>query len=98
MSYVFLPDAQEELLDAIQWYEREREGLGALLNEEVEGVIQRILQNPLLWRQRADGHRRVNCRAFPYYVAYHVRGQTVVIAAVGHVRRKPNYWKKRIDG
>lgn len=33
MSYVFLPDAQDEFLEAVLRYERERDGLGMAIDE-----------------------------------------------------------------
>ncbi len=41
------------------------------------------------------GYRRVNLPGFPYYVAYFIRGEQVLVAAVGHGSRHPDYWKRR---
>jgi len=38
---------------------------------------------------------RVNCPVFPYFLAYIVRGETIVIIAVAHSHRKPEYWVDR---
>jgi hypothetical protein len=43
------------------------------------------------------GFRRVNCPVFPYFIAYFIRGDTVVIAAVAHGSRHPDYWKNRLE-
>jgi toxin ParE1/3/4 len=96
MSYVFLPDAQEEFFEAILRYDREQPGLGSEFDQSIELVINAILENPTLWRKRPDGHRRVNCKRFPYYLAYYIRAETIVIAAVAHASRKPGYWKNRL--
>jgi plasmid stabilization system protein ParE len=34
---------------------------------------------------------------FPYYIAYFVRGDLIVIAAVAHGSRHPDYWKRRLQ-
>ena len=42
------------------------------------------------------GYRRVNLRVFPYFVAYVSSGDTIWVLAIGHVRRRPEYWIKRL--
>ena len=39
---------------------------------------------------REGGYRRVNCPVFPYFIAYIVRSETIVIIAVAHSHRKPD--------
>jgi len=31
-------------------------------------------------------------------IAYFVRAETILIAAVAHARRRPGYWRDRLDG
>jgi hypothetical protein len=38
----------------------------------------------------------VNCPVFPYYIAYVIRGDRIVIMAVGHGHRRPVYWSRRL--
>ncbi len=95
MIIEFLEEAEAELFDAALWYESKETGLGKRFRNEVAGVIDSIAANPLLWRERAGGYRRVNCPVFPYYVPYLIRGNKIIIAAIAHDRRKPGYWHKR---
>ena len=53
------------------------------------------MNHQLLWRERQGGFRRVNCPVFPYYVAYFIRDDTILIAAVAYESRHPDYWKSR---
>jgi hypothetical protein len=57
-----------------------------------------ILGNPLLYNIRRQNVRRVNLlpRFGEYYVAYMIWHEKLVILAVGHAKRKPFYWRKRI--
>jgi len=80
----------------VVWYEAKEPGLGRHLRDEVAHVVSRIAEDPMLWREREGGYRRVNCPVFPYFVAYLIREQRVIIAAVGHGHRRPNYWKSRL--
>jgi plasmid stabilization system protein ParE len=96
MTYIFLPDAQEELYEAAFRYDAEKEGLGDQFCAEIGLMLARILANPTLPRLRGGRYRRVNSNRFPYYVAYTIRAETVVILAVAHGRRRPGYWRKRL--
>ncbi len=96
MTIEFLEDAEVELTEAALWYETKEPGLGKRLRNEVARVISRIGEDPLLWREYPGGYRRVNCPVFPYYIAYFIRGDKILIAAVAHGHRRPEYWKSRL--
>ena len=92
----FLPEAADDVTEAVEYYEAREPGLGARLRREVESVCGAIIQHPRLWRERPGGYRRVNLPGFPYYVAFFLREEHILIAAVGHGSRHPDYWKRRI--
>jgi toxin ParE1/3/4 len=94
----FLAEARDELYEAALYYESRQTGLGLRFREEVAFVVRRIAFNPYAWSEREGGYRRVNCPVFPYYLAYIIRGENLVIVAVAHARRKPGYWKTRMKG
>jgi plasmid stabilization system protein ParE len=64
---------------------------------EVLEVCRLIVQQPVLWRERLGGYRRVNCPVFPYYIAYVIRGDRIVVMAVAHAHRRPGYWRDRLN-
>ena len=59
MILEFLPEASAELFEAAAYYESKQEGLGRRFRNEVLEVCGLIVQQPLLWRERAGGYRRV---------------------------------------
>lgn len=91
----FLPEAKSDAEEATRYYERCVPGLGARFRAEVESVCSAIVRQPLLWHERNGGYRRVNIPGFPYYIAYVIRGERILIVAVGHGSRRPMYWKRR---
>lgn len=93
----FLPQAIEEFEEATQYYEEREPGLGLRFRMEIESVCAAIARQPLLWRERQGGFRRANCPAFPYYLAFILRGERIIVAAVAHASRHPDYWKKRSE-
>jgi plasmid stabilization system protein ParE len=90
-----IQEAQDELNEAIAYYEEIQTGLGVRLKEEARGAIRWICDNPDLPRLRPKGYRRVNLRVFPYYIAYFNRVDTIWIPAIAHSHRHPDYWTSR---
>jgi len=74
MTVEFLEEAEQKLTKAALWYEEKELGLGSRLRDEVAHIVSRISEDPMLWREREGGYRRVNCPVFPYFVAYIIRG------------------------
>ncbi len=95
MKLEFLPEARDEFREAALHDESREAGLGVRFRNEVSHVIERIAADPFLWRERLGGWRRVNCPVFPYYVAYFIRTETILIASVAHGHRRPGYWQER---
>ncbi|XHR30408.1 MAG: type II toxin-antitoxin system RelE/ParE family toxin [Chthoniobacteraceae bacterium] len=95
MNLVILPQASAELKEAVEYYEAEQAGLGGRLWCELDLHLQWITENPTLPRLRSGDYRRVNLKVFPYYVAYAVRGESIVVLALSHAARMPEHWIER---
>ena len=95
MNVKFLPEARDELLEAVAYYEGEASGLGSRLWEEVDRHIAWIERNYELPRLRPGGYRRVNLKLFPYYISYIVREPVIWILAIAHGHTRPEYWIDR---
>ena len=92
---VFRPEAEAELLDARNWYEAERVGLGAVFAAAVETTVTAILQNPLAHPRVKGDTRRALVRRFPYAVYFHPTGDEIIVLAIMHGRRNPRHWRSR---
>lgn len=88
------PAAAADAREAALWYEAKREGLGAELVLELDGLYDRIAQHPLQFAEIGEGVRRALLRRFPYAV-YFVTDDVPVVLAVLHQHRKPERWRKR---
>ncbi len=96
MNYSFHPEAKAELLDAIDYYEDCEIGLGYDFSSEVFSTIENILNFPKAWPLIDDEIRRCQTQRFPYGLVYAEEGDEVIILAVMHLRRDPDYWKDRV--
>jgi len=95
MRYSFHPDAEAEFLEAIEYYEGCGEGLGYDFAMEVYAAIDNILAYPQAWPILEGDVRRHQTRRFPYGVIYAHEPDHVLILAVMHLHRDPDYWKDR---
>jgi plasmid stabilization system protein ParE len=93
----FLPEADAEFREAARYYESEAPGLGVAFVAEIRRAISEILTNPEAATLVGGGIRRRLVRRFPYSLLYSLEGDEVVVLAVAHQKRRPRYWKPRIE-
>ena len=96
MTYRFLSPAQQDLAEAVEYYERAVPGLGLAFLEEIERTVNRILLFPEAWTKVSERHRRCRTRRFPYGLLYTVEQDVIIVTAVMNLRRHPDTWKKRL--
>lgn len=92
-------DVYAELEHSRAWYEERAQNLGTEFLVEVDRAIAAVLEAPAMWpfRDERRGVQRYFLHRFPYGVIYRVRGKTVQIIAVMHLRRHPDYWRGRVQ-
>jgi plasmid stabilization system protein ParE len=95
MTLIILGEAEQDFAESIAYYESKEPGLGWRFRNEVAEAVKRILRHPELARSRPKGYRRVNLHAFPHYIAYVIRGDTIWIVAIAHGYRRPEFWIRR---
>ena len=88
-------EAEEELAVAVDWYERQRAGLGLDFLEELDDVLQSMIRFPHMGTSYEKGTRRRVLQRFPFAVVYMVLSQKLRVIAVTHLHRKPGYWWER---
>jgi len=79
---VFRPEAEDEVLDAREWYETRRSGLGKEFVQAVDEIVGRIVKNPSAYQRAHKETRRAVLSRFPYAVYYRVAGDDIVVQAV----------------
>lgn len=97
MQLVFLTIAREELAEAKRFYNRQQQGLGEAFQREAETAARQVRERPLAWQVEIDPVRRFIFDRFPYKMLYIVRDDTVIVVAVSHQHRQPDYWSERIQ-
>lgn len=97
MQIEILEAAQAELDQAIEYYARERAGLGDEFLTEVLGALERIAEHPHAWHAYSKRTHRCQTRRFPYGIVYLISAERILVVAIAHLHRKPGYWKSRLD-
>jgi len=95
------PEAREEYLGALDWYDDRERGLGSRLGDELDATVDFVREwpeaappyrgrkvNPMVRRKATD--------VFPYGVIYFVRDGELVVVAYAHQKRRPGYWRERL--
>jgi toxin ParE2 len=93
----FLEIAEIELDQAINWYEMQAPGLGHAFLVEVLAAVDRIVCYPEAWQSLDEGIRRCRLSRFPYGVIYAIEDGDVVVLAIAHLHRRPDYWRDRLQ-
>ena len=92
---VFHPGASEDYAAAFAWYYSRGIALASDFEREIERGIRLISQSPLRWARFDEQRRRLIVRKFPYSIIYEPYGDEVLVLAVAHGKRRPNYWRER---
>lgn len=100
--YRFLDEALFEYEDAIEYYERAQSGLGETFSRDIEEVIALTLEFPDMGSPVADTPPELNVRRrlvqrFGVEIDYLVVGEDLIVIAIFHCKRRPGYWRARID-
>jgi plasmid stabilization system protein ParE len=96
MNIEFLEPAWTEFIEAVDYYNGQKEGLGLEFSDEIRTAIERIIQYPKAWTPISKRTRRCRTNRFPYGIIYRIRDKTLLIVAVMHLHRDPRSWKTRI--
>jgi toxin ParE1/3/4 len=92
----FLTAAVRELEHAVDYYQLQGgNALGERFLAQLHAAIELIAAHPALGSPTSHGLRQVRLKRFPFSVVYGVRGQSLVVVAIAHHRRKPGYWAHR---
>jgi toxin ParE1/3/4 len=93
---IMSPAADDDLLQAVQYYELQRRGLGMELVARVENTLKRIGDNPDLYPEVKSGIRRAPVRRFPYGVFYRRRSNYIQVIAIVHDAHDAAIWQARV--
>ena len=96
MKVKFIEPSLLEMDDAVKYYNEQLDGLGKKFYNEIVITIGLVKLFPDSWNQCSPNTRKAIIKTFPYNLIYATDSETIVIIAVAHHHRKPEYWIDRI--
>jgi|SRR3954468_19140286 plasmid stabilization system protein ParE len=93
---IYTPEAEQDVVEAYNWYEAREPGLGEDFLRCVEACVQTIQRHPELYPVAVDEFRRALVRRFPFEVFYEASGDQLFIYSVFHCSQDPDKWRTRL--
>ena len=93
----FIAPARREFLSEVAYYNGKEPGLGARFTAAVEEATTRAVAFPLTGSSASRSTRRVFVKNFPFAIVYRPYADGIVIFAVAHHSRRPEYWQSRVQ-
>ncbi len=98
MKLVVLSCAEQELAEAVDYYNNQCPGLGYEFAAEVQRGFRRIQEHPSAWPVFSSRSRRYLTDRFPYGILYESRNDRILVGGIMHLRQDPKPWQDRADG
>ena|ERR1043165_6385393 len=95
IGYRFLLPAEEEMTEASVFYEAGSPSLGGEFLDDVQRGVDLLCTHPMIGQSIGEGLRRMLLHRFPFNLIYAIESDTILIIAVAHQRRRPDYWRDR---
>ena len=95
MPIRYLSPAEWEMVQAARYYESQVINLGYDFLSEIYRAVKSIEDNPEAAPKIKGSIRRRIIRRFPYAILYQIDPSEIVILAIMHQHREPDYWHGR---
>ena len=90
-TYEIVLRARYEILEAWEWYEDRKEGLGDRFINQINLKIKQVIQMPERFPEKRRSFREAKIDVFPYLLIYKIanRKKVITIISVFHTSRNP---------
>lgn len=100
MKLRLIEPARNDIREVAAYYDRHSRQLRARFRDDLKYVLDRIEAQPeafslLETLPESLGYRRARLPAFPYLVIYRINNNEVIVTAIVHASRRPNFWLDR---
>ena len=88
-------DAEIEYTESLIWYSARSESAATAFDAEFNQAISEIESDPQRYPFCDERHQFYLMCRFPFRIIYRVTDDTILVVAVAHGSREPNYWTDR---
>ncbi|NBC27561.1 MAG: type II toxin-antitoxin system RelE/ParE family toxin [Bacteroidetes bacterium] len=97
MTFEFNDAAEVEFYDIVDYYKQFDRSLSRDFIHEFEDAVQRLIKFPKAGHPYLHQTKRIFLKRFPYSIVYKIyRDELIMVFAIMHMKRKPDYWKRRL--
>jgi plasmid stabilization system protein ParE len=96
MKIRFLTIAEIEVDEAVSWYQKQTEDQDLNFLDELVRALRVIAAYPLIAAEIEPDIRIFFLNRFPYSLIYGIEGDGIVVIALAHQKREPEYWADRV--
>ncbi|MEZ4328412.1 MAG: hypothetical protein R3B40_24530 [Polyangiales bacterium] len=89
------PEAELDVVEAVIWYETERDGLGLRFEEQLDAVLRFVAEAPAQFPLFHRRVRRALVPSFPFGVLFVDQAEEVIVIGVLHLHSDPDAWAQR---
>jgi plasmid stabilization system protein ParE len=93
---VIASEAEQELLQSIEWYETKQIELGQRFYQSFRACLETIKRNPLMSEKVRPPYRCKRVPRFPYVVLFEYSNKQLTIYSVFHCSQDPAKWQNRL--
>jgi plasmid stabilization system protein ParE len=90
-----LPAARLDFDQSFDWYAARSQQAASRYIDALDAAFTQIAADPDRFPRIDQIHRRCLVRRFPFRVIFRVVEQRIVVIAVAHLKREPDYWRRR---
>src|SRR5450631_649446 len=88
--------ATSDVKSAVSWYQKRSRKAGLDFIAELHRAADTISEDPERWPIGKNGTRRFLLWRFPFAIIYSELESVIMIWAVAHGSRRPEYWAERL--
>jgi len=96
LDLIVLADAEDDLIQAYNWYESREFGLGDRFLNSVQDGLTLMRQHPEIFPVCISRFRRALISKFPFEIIYENEGNRIVVYSVFNCSQDPQKWKSRV--
>jgi plasmid stabilization system protein ParE len=93
----FHPAAAQDVESTYECYAARDASAADGFREELRQAVDAVTANPHAWPRYGSRVRHYVFPRYPFSLVYLVRGDDIQVVAVAHGRRRPGYWRSRLQ-
>jgi plasmid stabilization system protein ParE len=91
----FLPAAERDFDESLEWYSERSKRTAQRFANAIDVALVRISEQADMCSFVDTLHRQCSVKRFPFRIIFRLQHDKILIVAIAHAKRNPNYWLRR---